>query len=250
MSPYLFVLAIEGLSLLLEEVAASPLFNYHPKCKTVKLNHLFFADDLLIFSAANCNLVLAIIGVLDESENLSSLKANPSKSSIFLAGVSLEDKQDILALLQTSERTLPVRYLGVPLITKRLTASDCENLVAWITTRIESWLVRNLSFAGRLQLLSSVLLSLQVYWKVFILPNKIIKLIEQKFNRFLLGGWGLRNSKAHAKVVWDKLCAPKQEGGLGIKRIEVWNKTSMLNHIWNIFTKASSLWVAWIELIG
>jgi len=101
-----------------------------------------------------------------------------------------------------------------------------------------------LRFAGRLHLLSSVL-SFQVYWaKVSILPKTIIKLIEQKFNQFL---WGGGYSKAHAKVACDKLCAPKQEGGLGIKRTEVWNKASMLNHIWNLFTKAGSLWVAWIE---
>jgi hypothetical protein len=48
-------------------------------------------------------------------------------------------------------------------------------------------------------------------------------------------------------VAWSKLCVPKQEGGLGIKRIEVWNKAYMLNHIWNLFTKAGSLWVAWIN---
>jgi hypothetical protein len=85
---------------------------------------------------------------------------------------------------------------------------------------------------------------LQVFWaKVFILPKQIIMLIEQKFNRFL---WNGRDTNAHAKVAWDKICFPKK-GGLGIKKIEVWNKASMLNHIWNIFAKAGSLWVAWVE---
>jgi hypothetical protein len=90
-----------------------------------------------------------------------------------------------------------------------------------ITTRIDSWLVKNLSFAGRLQLLSSVLLSLQVFWaKVFILPKRVIRLIEQKLNRFL---WSGRDTKAHATVAWSKVCVPKKEWGLGIKSIEVWN---------------------------
>jgi hypothetical protein len=159
--------------------------------------------------------------------------------------VSLEDKQDILDFLQMPTGSLPVRYLGVPLITKRLSSSDCETLVSRITDRIDSWTVRSLSFAGRLQLLSSVLISLQVFWaKVFILPKKIIRLIEQKLNRFL---WSGKDSKANAKVSWERICAPKKEGGLCIKRIEVWNKASMINHIWNLFTKAGSLWVAWTE---
>jgi hypothetical protein len=69
-------------------------------------------------------------------------------------------------------------------------------------------------------------------------------LIEQKLNRFL---WSGKDSKAHAKVAWSKVCLPKRERGLGIKSIAVWNQASMLNHIWNLFSKAGSLWVAWTE---
>jgi hypothetical protein len=53
--------------------------------------------------------------------------------------------------------------------------------------------------------------------------------------------------KAKAKVSWEKICVPKKEGGLGIKRLEVWNKASMMVHIWNLFARAGSLWVAWVE---
>jgi hypothetical protein len=34
------------------------------------------------------------------------------------------------------------------------------------------------------------------------------------------------------QVGWKKICVPKKEGELRIKGIEVWNKDSMLNHIW------------------
>jgi hypothetical protein len=52
--------------------------------------------------------------------------------------------------------------------------------------RINSWISKKLSFAGRLQLLNSILYNIQVYWTgIFILPKKIIKAIEQKFNMFL-----------------------------------------------------------------
>jgi len=241
----LFVLAMEGLSSLLGEVAASPTFKFHPKCAAVNLTHLCFADDLLIFSAANTSSVTAIVEALAEFDMLSGLKANPAKSSIFLAGVPAAIKNSILEMLQMPEGTLPIRYLGVPIITKRLSSSDCECPVNKIIERLDSWLVKNLSFAGRLQLLSSVLLSMQVFWaKIFILPKRVIYLIEQKLNSFL---WSGRDSKAHAKVAWSKVCIPKREGGLGIKNIVVWNQASIHNHIWNLFSKASSLWVAWTE---
>jgi hypothetical protein len=76
---------------------------------------------------------------------------------------SVEDKNEILDFLQMQEGTQPVRYLGVPLITKRMATADCDILVSKIAAQIESWLAQNLSFAGRLQLLSSVLPSLQVF---------------------------------------------------------------------------------------
>jgi hypothetical protein len=74
-----------------------------------------------------------------------------------------------------------------------------------------------------------------VFWtQVFVLPKKIIHLLEQKLNRFL---WCGLDVKAKAKVSWEKICVPKKEGGLGIKRLEVWNKASMMIHIWSLFAR-------------
>jgi hypothetical protein len=170
---------MEGLSLLLDEAASNSLFSYHPKCSVIKLSHLCFADKLLIFSVATLASVWCCIGALAEFEALSGLKANHSKSSIFLARVTPAAKQNLFELLHMPERVLLVRYLGVPLISKRLSAADCDSLISKISPKIDSWLVRKLSFAGRLQLLSSVLVSLQMFWaRVFILPKKVIQLLE------------------------------------------------------------------------
>jgi hypothetical protein len=199
----------------------------------LKLTHLCFADDLLIFAEVDLESILAVKEVLAEFESLSGLKANPAKSSFYCTGVHKDDKAAFLDTLQMHEGSLPVRYLGVPLITKKLSGLDCEALVAKVAGRIDSWLVKHLSFAGRLQLVSSILFSLQIYWsKVFILPEKVTRLLEQKFNRFL---WCGNDSKAKAKVSWDKVCCPKDEGGLGLKGLEVWNRAAMLHHIWSLF---------------
>jgi hypothetical protein len=44
-----------------------------------------------------------------------------------------------------------------------------------------------------------------------------------------------------------RFCIPKKEGGLGIKKLDIWNQACMLHHIWTLFARSGSLWVAWVE---
>ena len=119
-----------------------------------------------------------------EFENLSNFEANPSKCLFYYFGISNRVKHVLLDELIMKEGHLLVRYLRAPLISYRLSSVDYGALLNRTSGHIDSWLSKNLSYADRLQLLSSALYSLQVYWMgIFILPKKIIKAIEQKFNR-------------------------------------------------------------------
>ncbi|GKU98807.1 hypothetical protein SLEP1_g11756 [Rubroshorea leprosula] len=123
--------------------------------------------------------------------------------------------------------TLPVRYLGVPLITGRLTDAALKPLITKITDKISSWTSRYLSFAGRLQLISSILQSITNFWcSIFILPKRVIKSVEGICNAFL---WKGRAADARgAKVTWATVCQPKMEGGLGLKPLHNWNVACIL----------------------
>ncbi|XP_074271392.1 uncharacterized protein LOC141595329 [Silene latifolia] len=50
LSPLLFTLCMEYLSRVLKVVGQQPDFHFHPLCGAIQLNHLLFADDLLLFS--------------------------------------------------------------------------------------------------------------------------------------------------------------------------------------------------------
>jgi hypothetical protein len=108
----------------MEEAAASPYFGYHPKCAAVNLTHLCFADDLLVFSSATVTSVTTIVGALAEFEHLSGLKANPSKSSIFLAGVADDVKQNLLDILHMPEGLFQLDIL--------VSHSSPRGLLLWI----------------------------------------------------------------------------------------------------------------------
>nr|GEW15223.1 hypothetical protein [Tanacetum cinerariifolium] len=109
---------------------------------------------------------------------------------------------------------LPVRYLGVPLISSRLLYHDCKILVEKLESRVNDWRNKFISFAGRLQLILPVLSSMHIYWpSVFILPNRIMHDLEQLMRGFLWFQGEMKKRKA--KVAWDSVCMPKHEGGLG-----------------------------------
>ncbi|XP_010495633.1 PREDICTED: uncharacterized protein LOC104772751 [Camelina sativa] len=79
----------------------------------------------------------------------------------------------------------------------------------------------------------------------FILPVKCIKDIEKLCRKFLWSG--ASDIPKQAKVSWRKVCSPKEEGGLGLKDLRVWNKIFGLKLIWKLFTASGSLWVAWCK---
>ncbi|GKA88801.1 hypothetical protein Tco_0810565 [Tanacetum coccineum] len=79
------------------------------------------------------------------------------------------------------------------------------------------------------------------YPKLFILPTRILLDIEQLVRGFLWCHGDMRRGKA--KVSWEVVCLPKKEGGLGLRRLELFNKALMVLHIWKLLVRKESLWV-------
>ncbi|GKC74514.1 RNA-directed DNA polymerase, eukaryota, reverse transcriptase zinc-binding domain protein, partial [Tanacetum coccineum] len=179
---------------------------------------------------------------------ISGLHPNLGKCTMFCGSLKEDTKKEIGSIFQFREGKLPVRYLGVPLVTKKIGANDCKQLVDKIKQRLNDWKNKSLSYAGRAQLIASVLGSMQVYWgSVFLLPKGVINDIERLFKKFL---WNIGDSgKGRAKVAWIDVCKPKDQGGLGFKSLELWNKTLLVKHLWNVAAKKESLWVKWINVV-
>ena len=75
---------------------------------------------------------------------------------------------------------------------------------------------------------------------------KVIYRVEQIIRRFL---WrGVDFDSGGAKVAWVDLALPLEEGGLGIKRLDVWNTATMGKHIWKLCQPTSlSSWARWVK---
>ncbi|KAK4384704.1 Retrovirus-related Pol polyprotein from type-2 retrotransposable element R2DM [Sesamum angolense] len=216
MSPYLFVLVMEVLQMILQQfIDQDGQFLYHWRCMELKLFQLSFADDLLLLC----------------------------KADVQSAASGLRDS--LLETLGFQEGHLPVRYLGLPLISARLSIADYQPLLQKIDSRIKGWEGVQLSFAGRVQLIKSVLVSLEVYWAMaFILPKGIIKEMIKRLRTFL---WKGTSSSGYPKVAWEIVCRPVEEGGQGIKDIFALNRALMSKHLWAVIKQVrTSIWVDWI----
>lgn len=212
LSPYLFVIAINFLSLMLNRAAHEMKFKYHLNCQTSKLTHLCFADDLLIFTDGSLSSVQAVLQVLREFEERSGLAVSVQKSSFYASGLSTAETDEIQASTGMPMGCLPVRYLGVPLCTKKLTLLNCEVLLQQIKRKLSSWSSKSLSFSGKLLLIKTVITGITTFWcSTFILPKAYVKRINS-FCGVLL--WKGDIEERHtARVSWEVVTRPKKEGG-------------------------------------
>ncbi|GJR83550.1 hypothetical protein Tco_0154335 [Tanacetum coccineum] len=246
-SPYLFTLVMEVLTLMLQRrVRDSGAFTFHRYCSEMDLINLCFADDLFLFAHGDVDSARVIMEALDEFKLASGLTPSIPKSTAYFCNVLNYIKISILHIMPFEEGRLPVKYLGVPLVSSRLLYRDCKELIEKVHNRIKDWRNKSLSAAGRLQLVQSVIGSMHVYWaSVFILPTRMLLEIEQLMRGFLWCQGTMRKGKS--KVAWEVVCLPKHEGGLGLRRLELFNKALMIAHIWSLLSHKESLWVKWIH---
>ncbi|CAN1773889.1 LINE-1 retrotransposable element ORF2 protein [Linum perenne] len=211
-SPFLFVLSMEVLSCLFAQAVEQKKYAVHPQCKSISLTHLCFADDLLVFAKASSDGVKTVKSILERFHKLSGLRFNSEKSKIYIAGLSAEEEGEIVAASGFSKGAIPFRYLGVPLTSGKLRRNDCKTLLEKITKRVTDWKSKKLSYAGKLQLIDSVI-----------------------------------SEGGKSKVAWDKVAKPKKEGGVGIKDFRSWNVATVVKHLWQLIMRSGSLWVAWVN---
>ncbi|XP_016752376.1 uncharacterized protein [Gossypium hirsutum] len=198
-------MAMNVLSRLLDEAAASQVFHYHPKVRKIKLTHLYFADDLLIFVKGKLESIVGVQCILEQFYTFYGLKLNPSKSEVYSAGMSQVELEEVHKFTGFTLGCLPVRYLGAPLVARNLTVKDCAPLLKKVAIKINGWAAKTSSYTGRAQLVQVVLFYIQNYWaQHFLLPKAVIKLVNQMCVRFL---WKGQNEKVKvARLSWEQIC--------------------------------------------
>ncbi|XP_060170510.1 uncharacterized protein LOC132601447 [Lycium barbarum] len=189
LSPALFILSAEVLSRALNSLFENNDFRSYGMPKwSANLNHLAYADDIIIFSSADARSLDLIMEVLYAYEQVSG------------------------QLINKGGGYLPFTYLGCPVTHSRKRKADYNDLIKKVKNRLQTWKGRLLSFGGKAVLINNVLMSMPIHLLSPIKPPKcVINDMHKIFSRFF---WN--NSEEGRRRHWSSwlnLCKPEEEGG-------------------------------------
>ncbi|XP_019237878.1 PREDICTED: uncharacterized protein LOC109218017 [Nicotiana attenuata] len=96
---------------------------FHHMCKKLKLTHLIFTDDLMIFCKDQLS---SFKKVMEAHSATTRLIANLEKSSLFMAGVDAATSTSLLEYTGFSLAEYPIKYLGLPFSYKKYNSSRSQ----------------------------------------------------------------------------------------------------------------------------
>ncbi|GAU48422.1 hypothetical protein TSUD_405520 [Trifolium subterraneum] len=242
LSPYLFILATEGLTALIKQSIGRGELHGIKICRGAPMvSHLLFADDCFMFCRANISEATHLMSLLDTYSAASGQEINLSKSEVFFSrNLSTAAQEDLSGIMGVKHVMGTGTYLGLPSMVGRSKKATFGFIKDRIWKKINSWRGRALSKAGKDVMIKSVLQAIPAYiMSVYLVPDSIISDIEKMLNSFWWGDGS--NNKGIRWLAWDRLARPKAEGGLGYRNFHVFNKSLIAKQAWKFMTEPDKL---------
>ncbi|XP_071713260.1 uncharacterized protein [Rutidosis leptorrhynchoides] len=214
LSPFLFILAAEGLNILTKAATERGLFKgVEIGNDKIKVSHLQYADDTIFLGEWSRANAYSLQNLLKCFELTSGLKVNFNKSCLYGVGVSDDEVKIVASRLGCQVGTFPFTYLGLPIDARMNKLKNWNPVVDKIKARLSNWKMKTLSFEGRLVLIKSILNSLPLYYfSLFRAPPSVLNILESVRRVFFWGG-----TDTGSKIPWVKgiKCIYGSCGGLG-----------------------------------
>ncbi|WMV32542.1 hypothetical protein MTR67_025927 [Solanum verrucosum] len=249
LSPALFILSAEVLSRAMNQLYERYEYKSYglPKWSD-KLNHLSYADDTIIFAAADNFFLKLIMRVLRKYEEQSGQLINKDKSSYYVHNKAAHASRQLVEEITGFTRGLfPLTYLGCPIGHAKKKKVYFSMLIKKIQNKLQLWKGKLLTFGGEIVLINSVLQSIPIYLlSVSNSPKCVIHDIHRMFAKFM---WNFKEEgRSTHWIAWKDICVPKEEGGLGLRSLFDTSKALFAKLWWN-FRTTNTLWsnYMWIK---
>lgn len=140
-----------------------------------ELTHLFFTDDLVIFSEASVEQLRIVMECLDKFCKSSGQRVNFQKSQLFCSNNVNVDLATNLSTVSNIPLTTDLgHYLGVPSVHGKVNSASFGSVIERMSSKLAGWKSKSLSIAGRCVLAQSVLSTIPLYpMQTFILPIEL-----------------------------------------------------------------------------
>jgi hypothetical protein len=171
------------------------------------------------------NQLICLKAMLTTFVDSTGIKVNYHKSNMIPINLSDERLRHFSSTINCQTGSLPFTCLGLPIGLTKLPLEQFMHMVSRVQKRI-CGIVEFLNYGGKLQLVKFVLASLPIFFMCCLDVPITIKDQVIKYMRHYL--WRNKNNdvqeRGNALVAWDKICKPKDHGGLGGLNLEVQNK--------------------------
>ncbi|KAM0985117.1 hypothetical protein ACFX15_012053 [Malus domestica] len=242
LSPYLFLLCTEGLSVLIRNGLERGAINgYRVSPAGNPITHLFFADDSVLFGKATAEEALGILNILKTYARGSGQELNLAKSSIFFGSKILNrTRLEIGKTMGIQCKAGFGKYLGLQADFGHSKKVVFEEVRDRLKSRMTGWAEQYLSQAGKETLVKAVAMAMPNHaMSCFKLPIGVCRDIEKAIRNFWWRGSDQR--KGIHWLSWDRLKKQKRSGGLGFRDIQCSNLAFLAKIGWRMIQNPLSL---------
>lgn len=187
LSPFLFIIAMEGLNVALKTAGHKSLFHgVNIPNGGPTISHLFYVDDAIFVGNWESTNFTNLARILRCFHAASGLKVNFHKSKVYGVGTSVGEIVSCAHILGCEAGSFIFKYLGVAVGANMNLKRNWQPVIDRVQNKLSAWKAKTLSFGGRLTLTKAVLGSLPTYYfSLFKAPSSVVDLIERLRNRFL-----------------------------------------------------------------
>ncbi|XP_026397042.1 uncharacterized protein LOC113291761 [Papaver somniferum] len=243
LSPFLFLFVMEAFSRLLQlNVDSGCLSGIRINHHCPLINHLFFADDCLLFFEADSTQMQHLQHLLHIFGQASGQVINMQKSTLFFGKHTYNShKSNITGILGMKFMGLGKKYLGIPLLLHRSIHKNCQGVIDNMNNRLQGWQKKIVNQAGRTTQVNSVLSSMGLYqMQVFKLPEATFQQMERIQRSYWWNSYIKPRSQKY--ISWRKVSLPKRLGGLGLKNLCNYNLAFLAKLAWQLLHNQDALW--------